>query len=245
MKLNILLQGALGRMGKAIKSAAAERGHRIVSEVDLGDRVADHFSGINMAIDFSHHAATRELARCSAERGVPLVIGTTGHSEEEKKVILELIEPVPVVWTGNYSLGVNLLFHLTEQASQILPNTYDVELVEIHHRFKRDAPSGTAEELLRRIRAASQRSNHVPVHGRKGITGARTDGEIGVHALRGGDVVGDHTIVFSGQGERVELVHRAADRMIFARGAIHAAEWLIDQAAGLYDMHDVLGLKQG
>ena len=245
MKLDILLQGALGRMGKAIKCAAAERGHRIVSEVDLGNRVADHFSGINMAIDFSDHAATRELARCAAERGVPLVIGTTGHSEKEKQAILELIEPVPVVWAGNYSLGVNLLFYLTERASGILPNGYDVELVEIHHRFKRDAPSGTAEELIRRIRAASHRSNHVPVHGRKGITGERTDGEIGVHALRGGDVVGDHTIVFSGQGERVELVHRAADRMIFARGAIHAAEWLIDKPAGLYDMQDVLGLKQG
>ena len=244
MKLDILLQGALGRMGKAVKGAASERGHRIVAEVDLGDRVADHLSGVSMAIDFSHHAATAELARCAADQGVPLVIGTTGHSEEEKQAILEATQPIPVVWTGNYSLGVNLLFHLTERASEILPNGYDVELVEIHHRFKGDAPSGTAEELLRRIRAAAHRSNHVEAHGRKGMTGARPDGEIGVHALRGGDAVGDHTIVFAGQGERIELVHRASDRMIFARGAIHAAEWLIGKAAGLYDMRDVLGMKQ-
>ena len=243
MKLDILLQGALGRMGQAIKGAANERGHRVVSEVDLGDRVSEHFSGVNLAIDFSHHAATIELAQCAAQRGVPLLIGTTGHSKEEKQTLLKVIQPIPVMWTGNYSLGVNLLFHLTERASEILPNDYDVELIEIHHRFKRDAPSGTAEELLKRIRAAAHRSNHDEKHGRKGMTGVRTDEEIGLHALRGGDAVGEHTVVFAGQGERVELVHRATDRMIFARGAIHAAEWLIGKPAGLYDMRDVLEMK--
>ena len=244
MKLNILLQGALGRMGNAIKAAADERGHRVAAGVDLGDRVADHFEGVNLAIDFSHHSATRELARCAGENGVPLIIGTTGHSQEERREILELIKPVAAMWTGNYSLGVNLLFFLTQKASEILPNDYDVELVELHHRFKQDAPSGSAAELVRRIQAASHRSSHGLVHGRKGIIGERTDREIGVHALRGGDAVGDHMVVFSGQGERLELTHRATDRMIFARGAIHAAEWLVNQPPGLYDMQNFLGLEE-
>jgi 4-hydroxy-tetrahydrodipicolinate reductase len=243
MSLKVLIQGALGRMGEALKQAAEDHGHEIVAAVDLGDCVSDCITGADLAIDFSHHSATHALADCAGQEGVPVVIGTTGHSEEEKRAILKALESVPVVWAGNYSLGVNLLFYLTQKASEILPNEYDAEVLEMHHRFKKDAPSGTAENLLERIRAAPQRSNHQVVHGREGITGERTDHEIGVHSLRGGDVVGDHTVMFSAQGERLELTHKASDRMIFARGAIHAGEWLVTQPPGLYHMQDVLGLK--
>ena len=243
MSLKILIQGALGRMGNALKEAAEERGHTIVAGIDLGDCVEDVIANADLAIDFSHHSATQALADCAGQKGVPVVIGTTGHSEEEKASIAKALESVPVVWAGNYSLGVNLLFYLTQKASEILPNDYDVEVIEMHHRFKKDAPSGTAENLLERVKAASQRAEHELKHGREGITGERTDREIGVHSLRGGDVVGDHTVVFSALGERLELTHKASDRMIFARGAIHAGEWLVSQQPGIYHMQDVLGLK--
>lgn len=243
MSLKILIQGVLGRMGVALKEAAEERGHTIVAGIDLGDCADDCIAGANLAIDFSHHSATKGLAECAGKHGVPVVIGTTGHSDDEKMEIIKALQSVPVVWAGNYSLGVNLLFYLTQKASEILPNEYDVEVLEMHHRFKKDAPSGTAENLLERIKEASQRSDHTLVHGREGITGERTDREIGVHSLRGGDVVGDHTVIFSALGERLELTHKASDRMIFARGAIHAGEWLVTQQPGIYHMQDVLGLK--
>lgn len=243
MKLNILIQGSLGRMGEALKRAAEEQGHVISVGIDIGDCVEDHVKGVDLAIDFSHHTATQGLADCAGKARIPMVIGTTGHSEKEKDSILKAVSGIPVVWAGNYSLGVNLLFYLTQKASEILPNDYDVEVIEMHHRFKKDAPSGTAENLLERIKAADVRSDHKLMYGREGIIGERTDREIGVHSLRGGDVVGDHTVVFATGGERLELTHKASDRMIFARGAIHAGEWLTQQSAGLYDMQDVLGLK--
>lgn len=243
MSLNILLQGALGRMGESIIKAAEEKGHTISASVDMGDCAEDHFNGVNLVIDFSHHTATLPLAKCAAKNNVPMVIGTTGHSPDEKEKILKTLQGVPVVWAGNYSLGVNLLFYLTQRASEILPNDYDVEIVEMHHRFKKDAPSGTAENLIERIKASDVRKDHELKHGREGITGERTNREIGVHALRGGDVVGDHTVIFSALGERVELAHKASDRMIFANGAVHAGSWLVNQPAGLYSMQDVLGLK--
>lgn len=230
-------------MGEALRKAADEKGHTIVAGIDIGDCAEDFIEGVDLAIDFSHHSATKELAVCAGKYGVPIVIGTTGHSEEEKTAILESLKSVPIAWAGNYSLGVNLLFYLTQKASEILPNNYDVEVTEMHHRFKKDAPSGTAENLIERIKTASTRSDHKLIHGREGIIGERTEREIGVHSLRGGDVVGDHTVMFSTPGERLELTHKASDRMIFAKGAIHAGEWLINQKPGLYNMQDVLGLK--
>lgn len=243
MKLNILIQGSLGRMGEALRQAAEDKGHIVLAGIDVGDCVEDHIEDVDLAIDFSHHSATQDLADCVGKAGIPLIIGTTGHSKLEKDSILNAVSGIPVVWAGNYSLGVNLLFYLTQKASEILPNIYDVEVIEMHHRFKKDAPSGTAENLLERIKAADVRSDHKLMHGREGIVGERTDREIGVHSLRGGDVVGDHTVVFATAGERLELTHKASDRMIFARGAIHAGEWLTQQSAGLYHMQDVLGLK--
>ena len=171
------------------------------------------------------------------------MIGTTGHSAEEKTRLLGLAQQVPCVWAGNFSIGVNLLFALTRRASAILGADYDIEVVEMHHRFKKDAPSGTAARLLEIILEERKLSAAALRHGREGITGERTPTEIGVHALRGGDVVGDHTVMFAAMGERLELTHKASDRGIFARGSLRAAQWLVGRKAGLYDMQDVLGLK--
>jgi 4-hydroxy-tetrahydrodipicolinate reductase len=150
---------------------------------------------------------------------------------------------IPCVWAGNFSVGVNLLFALTQRAAGILGADYDTEVVEMHHRFKKDAPSGTAARLLDIILEERQLTATALRHGRAGLTGERSPTEVGVHALRGGDVVGDHTVIFAALGERVELTHKASDRAIFARGALRAAHWIIGQPPGLYDMQDVLGLK--
>ena len=196
-----------------------------------------------MIIDFSSHRATEALLELALAHKKPIVIGTTGHSAEEKTRLLGLAQQVPCVWAGNFSIGVNLLFALTRRASAILGADYDIEVVEMHHRFKKDAPSGTAARLLEIIQEERKLSAAALRHGREGITGERTPTEIGVHALRGGDVVGDHTVMFAAMGERLELTHKASDRGIFARGSLRAAQWLVGRKAGLYDMQDVLGLK--
>lgn len=241
--LRILLNGARGRMGHAIAAAAPELGATIAAGVDAGDKPAAFLADCDVIIDFSAHAATRPMLELAVAHGKPIVIGTTGHSAEDKKALLELAARVPCVWAGNFSVGVNLLFALTRRASAVLGADYDAEVVEMHHRFKKDAPSGTAARLLeiileeRRLTAAALR------HGRQGITGERTASEVGIHALRGGDVVGDHTVIFAALGERLELSHKASDRSIFARGAVRAAHWVVSQAPGVYDMQDVLGVK--
>jgi 4-hydroxy-tetrahydrodipicolinate reductase len=171
------------------------------------------------------------------------VIGTTGHSAEDKKHLLAEAAKIPCVWSGNYSVGVNLLFALTRRAASVLGSDYDAEVVEMHHRFKKDAPSGTAARLLEIILEERKLTAEALRHGREGITGERTSTEVGIHALRGGDVVGDHTVMFAALGERVELTHKASDRGIFARGAVRAAQWLVGKPAGVHDMQDVLGLK--
>jgi 4-hydroxy-tetrahydrodipicolinate reductase len=157
--------------------------------------------------------------------------------------LLGLAQQVPCVWAGNFSIGVNLLFALTRRASAILGSDYDIEVVEMHHRFKKDAPSGTAARLLEIIMEERKLTAAALRHGREGITGERKPTEIGIHALRGGDVVGDHTVMFAAMGERLELTHKASDRGVFARGSLRAAQWLVGRKAGLYDMQDVLGLQ--
>jgi 4-hydroxy-tetrahydrodipicolinate reductase len=147
------------------------------------------------------------------------------------------------VWAGNFSVGVNTLFYLVNRAARSLPADFETEIVEMHHRFKKDAPSGTAARLLEIVLEARSSSGDAVAHGREGITGERPRGQVGMHALRGGDVVGDHTVMFAALGERLELTHKASDRMIFARGAVCAAHWAVRQAPGVYDMQDVLGLK--
>jgi 4-hydroxy-tetrahydrodipicolinate reductase len=243
MTLRVLINGGKGRMGHAVAAAAQELGIAVVGSVDVGDDVAAGAAQCDAIIDFSSHTATRGLLEIAVAQRKPVVLGTTGHSATEKEELLALAAKVPCVWAGNFSVGVNALFALTRRAAAVLGSDYDVEVTEMHHRFKKDAPSGTAARLLeiileeRRLDAAALR------HGREGITGERPPGEVGVHSLRGGDVVGDHTVIFAALGERLELTHKAGDRGIFARGALRAAQWIVSQRPGVYDMQDVLGLK--
>jgi 4-hydroxy-tetrahydrodipicolinate reductase len=243
MPLRILLNGAKGRMGQAIADAAPGMEMVVAGAVDAGDDLAGALTHCDVIVDFSSHQATKSLLQLAAARQKPVVIGTTGHSPAVKKELLALAAAVPCVWAGNFSVGVNLLFALTRRAAGVLGADYDVEVVEMHHRFKKDAPSGTAARLLEIILEERKLGADALRHGRSGITGERQPTEVGVHALRGGDVVGDHTVIFAAPGERIELVHKASDRGIFARGALRAAQWVVAQQPGVYDMQDVLGLR--
>ncbi len=243
MALKILLNGARGRMGQAIAGNAADLDAVIGAGLDVGDDLSKHIGGCDVIIDFSSHQATGRMLELATAHRKPVVIGTTGHDAAEKKRLLALAARVPCVWAGNFSVGVNLLFALTRRAAAVLGADYDAELIEMHHRFKKDAPSGTAARLLEIILEERKLNAGALRHGRSGITGERQPAEVGVHALRGGDVVGDHTVIFAALGERVELTHKASDRGIFARGALRAARWVVGQPAGVYDMQDVLGLK--
>jgi 4-hydroxy-tetrahydrodipicolinate reductase len=242
---NLVIHGAKGRMGQVLAACAARSpDFKVVGQIDLGDDLKAVLAEADVVIDFSFHAATPGVAALCAERQVGLVIGTTGHTEEEKSQITNRKSQIPIVWSANFSLGVNTLFWLTRKAAEILGPGFDLEIVEIHHRLKKDAPSGTAAALARILADARQHQlQDVIRHGRVGITGERTAAEIGVHSVRGGDVVGDHTVIFAGEGERVELTHKAASRETFARGALRAARWIAGRPPGLYDMQDVLGLK--
>ena len=243
MQTRITIIGAKGRMGQANLAAAREAGAEVVAALDQGDDLALGIAAADVVIDFSFHTATSEIIRLCVAYRKALVIGTTGHSAEEKKHLLTEAARIPCVWSGNYSIGVNLLFALTRRAASVLGSDYDAEVVEMHHRFKKDAPSGTAARLLEIILEERKLGAEALRHGREGITGERTSTEVGIHALRGGDVVGDHTVMFAALGERLELVHKASDRGIFARGAVRAAAWVTGQSPGVYDMQDVLGLK--
>jgi 4-hydroxy-tetrahydrodipicolinate reductase len=245
MSIRIVIAGARGRMGQMLTACAGRRpGMELVGQVDVGDALEDCIGRADVVVDFSLPAATLGIVRLCAEHRKGLVLGTTGHGEEERAAIASVAAPIPMVWTSNYSMGVNALFWLTRKAAEILGPSFDLEVVEMHHRMKKDAPSGTARtlaEVLASVRG--QQLAEVVRHGREGITGERTATEIGVHSLRGGDVVGDHMVVFAALGERVELSHRASSRETFAEGALRAAEWVIRQPPGQYDMQDVLGLR--
>ena len=230
-------------MGQAVAAAAQDMHIDIGGAVDAGDDLASALAGCDVVVDFSSHAATRSLLETAVAQRKPVVLGTTGHGVEEKKELLALAGRIPCVWAGNFSVGVNTLFALTRRATAILGADYDTEVIEMHHRFKKDAPSGTAARLLEIILEERKLGRDSLRHGREGITGERKPTEVGVHALRGGDVVGDHTVIYSALGERVELTHKASDRGIFARGALRAAQWVVSQRSGVYDMQDVLGLK--
>lgn len=193
-------------------------------------------------IDFSVPAATRGLARAAIGRGVGAVIGTTGLGPEDDAAIDALAETSPVLVAANFSLGVNLMLHLVEQAARALAD-YDLEVVELHHKRKRDAPSGTALAIGHALaRGRGHALSDVMTTGRSGDVGPRPPVEIGVLAVRGGDVIGEHTAYFFGEDERLEITHKAADRGLFARGAVHAAAWLVGKPPGRYEMADVLGL---
>ena len=244
MPLTILLNGARGRMGRAVAAAAAELGVRVGAAVDIGDDPSAVAAAWDVIVDFSTPAATAAILRLAADRRKPIVIATTGHAPADLPALRAAAAAVPCVWTANFSVGVNLLFHLTQVAAGVLGPEYDAEIVEMHHRLKKDAPSGTAQQLLEIIQQARRAGAAAVRHGRQGLTGERPSGEIGVHALRGGDVVGDHTVIFAGLGERLELTHRTTDSAILARGALRAAEWVRTRPPGLYDMQDVLGFRR-
>jgi len=217
---------------------------QIVGQIDLGDDLLPLIKEADVVVDFSFHDATPRFASICAEHKRALVIGTTGHSDAEKSQISNLKSQIPMVWASNYSTGVNMLFWLTRKAAETLGPNFDLEVVEMHHRMKQDAPSGTAStlaEILADVR--QQQLSKVIRHGRHGVTGERTAAEIGMHSLRGGDVVGDHTVIFAAAGERLELTHKASSRETFACGALLAAQWVVKQKPGLYDMQNVLGLK--
>ncbi len=245
MALRLHINGAQGRMGQALISCAAEfPATTVTAATDAGDDFAAGLALSDACIDFSHHTALGSvLAACIAAKKT-LVIGTTGISDEGVARIREASANIPIVYSGNYSTGVNTLLWLTRRAAEILGPDFDLEITETHHRMKKDAPSGTAKMLAETLAEVRNLQYNDDVrHGRHGDVGARTHGEIGMHAIRGGDVVGDHTVLFAALGERVELTHKASSRDIFARGAIRAATWAHGKPAGLYDMRDVLGLK--
>lgn len=195
-------------------------------------------------IDFSVPAATVENAKAAAVAGAAIVIGTTGLSMADKEAIAVAAKTVPVVLAPNMSMGINVMLKLIADAARVLGPAYDIEIVETHHRAKRDAPSGTALRLAEAVAEASGRDlANTARYERHGDIGPRTDEEIGIQTLRGGDVFGDHTVFFFGQGDRIEITHRASSRDTFARGAVRAALWLAGKSAGLFDMRDVLGLK--
>jgi 4-hydroxy-tetrahydrodipicolinate reductase len=241
----IIITGSKGRMGQALVACAARQpAVQVVGRIDLGDDLSACIGQADVVVEFSSHEATRGIAEICARHKKALVIGTTGHSDAERTRISDLKSQIPIVWSANYSTGVNALFWLTRKAVEILGLSFDLEIVEMHHRTKKDAPSGTARTLAEIVAAVRrQRLDQVSRHGRTGLVGERAPEEIGIHSVRGGDVVGDHTVIFADAGERLELTHRASSRETFANGALRAAQWVANQRPGLYDMQDVLGLK--
>jgi len=234
--IRILLVGAKGRMGKAIAAAAKNRSEVTISgKLDRSDPLALSIHDSDVVIDFSHTEATELVCRTCLENKKPLVLGTTGHTEEQTKLIEAAAQAVPILFAPNFSVGVNALFWLTRKVAELLGPDFDLEIVEMHHRSKKDSPSGTAKRLGEILIKARS-------HGRKRPNGEGPHDEIGMHSLRGGDVVGEHTVIFAGQGERLELIHRASNRETFALGALRAAQWIVGKSPGLYSMQDVLGL---
>lgn len=244
--LRFALCGAAGRMGRAIADCAerAPQEYQLAAACQRGGDLAAELAAGEVAIDFSSPDALHPLLDACLAQGKPLVVGTTGHDQAGLHAIEQAAGSIPIVLAANFSVGVNALFWLTRQAAQILGPGFDLEVIEVHHRLKKDAPSGTARRLAAILADARGLSlEHDVRHGREGQIGARSPHEIGLHAVRGGDVVGDHTVLFADTGERLELVHRASSRETFAAGALRAAAWLRGRAPGLYDMEDVLGLR--
>ena len=265
---NTIVAGAAGRMGGRLINAvmdhpqlelvgAFERPNHPDAGRDAGLAAGLGETGIPLSesleevieegevvIDFTQPEASLRHMEMAAERGRAMVVGTTGFSADQRRRIEELGERMRLVVAPNMSVGVNLLFKVVGDVARILGPAFDREIIEIHHRLKKDAPSGTAVRLAEVLaEAGGQKLEDCAVYGREGLVGQRTDEEIGVLAVRAGDIVGEHTVLFGGMGERIEITHRAHSRDTFARGAARAAAWLADQKPGLYDMQDVLGLR--
>ena len=265
---NIAILGANGRMGRVLidavqqdeqaqlASAAVRSGSSLVGAdagelagigkigVGLTDDVAAHINNIDVLIDFTLPEALAANLQFCVAHNKPIVIGTTGLTLAQKQLLKDAAQHIPVVFAANYSVGVNLLLNLVRQTARVMGDTADIEIIETHHRFKKDAPSGTAMAIGEAIADELGRDlNECAVYGREGDTGERTQSTIGFATVRGGDVIGDHTVLFADLGERVEITHKASSRLTFAKGAVKAAIWLVKQPAGLYDMQDVLGFK--
>jgi 4-hydroxy-tetrahydrodipicolinate reductase len=241
----LTLSGAVEVPGPAVGQDAGLLAGVGPLDVPVQDSLAKALAGADVLIDFTVPEASVANARVCAERGVAMVVGSTGFTPETKAEVVAAARKVPVVLSPNMSVGVNVLFELVRQAARLMGPGFDVEIVELHHKHKRDAPSGTAVRLAE---VAAEALGRTPqdsfCFSRQGITGERPPAQIGVQTLRGGDVVGEHTVMFVGEGERVELVHRATSRTQFATGAVRAAEWVAGRKPACYDMADVLGLRK-
>jgi 4-hydroxy-tetrahydrodipicolinate reductase len=210
----------------------------------IGGRIEDVLDAADVVIDFTNAASSLEHLRAASVRGIPMVIGSTGFTQGQLGEARRLASTVPCVISPNMSIGVNILFRIAAETTRLLGDGFDVEIIEAHHRFKKDAPSGTAIKLAQTVADTLGRDlGQVGVYARHGMIGERTAPEIGIQTIRGGDIVGEHTIIFASLGERIEIVHRAHNRDNFARGAVRAAKWVIGKPGGIYDMSDVLGIK--
>ncbi len=265
--IKVVIAGASGRMGKTLLEAVAgasdmrlhgalersgspllgkDAGELIGASLGakLSDDIAAALDGADVLIDFTRPEATLRHLQICRDKGVALVIGTTGFDADGKAAIAAAGETVPVVFAPNMSVGVNLALRLLDMAARVLNEGFDIEIVEAHHRHKVDAPSGTALRMGEVVAAALGRDlKSCAIYGREGVTGEREASTIGFSTLRGGDIVGDHTVMFAGVGERLEITHKASSRMTFALGALRAARFLAGKSSGLFDMQDVLGLK--
>ena len=222
----VLLVGAGGRMGQAVAAAVArDDSVTITAGLERGDSIAPAIESCDAVIDFSSADATEAICRACAEHRKPLILGTTGHSAAQKDSVVAAAKNIPLVFAANFSIGVNVLFALTRSAAGLLGHDFDLDVIEMHHRTKKDAPSGTAKRLLEILQEVRGGNSAIPAQ-----------------SIRAGDIVGEHTVIFAGAGERLELTHRAASRETFAAGAVRAARWAMTQAPGLYRMEDVLGL---
>ena len=222
--VRVLLIGAAGRMGKTVcELSQSDPEIEISAQCDLGDSIEPAMKNCDVAIDFSQADSIDEICRAALQHGKSLVIGTTGHSQQQRKTIEKTARSAPIILASNFSVGVNVLLWLTQKAATLLGSEFNPEIVETHHKMKKDAPSGTAKTLAEILKAV--RNSEIPIQ-----------------SIREGDVVGEHTVIFSGPGESLELTHRAANRGIFAGGALRAAKWIVDKPPGLYSMQDVLGL---
>lgn len=268
MTARIAVAGAAGRMGKAILEVCSETDGVVVTTaieqessprlgmdsgelagvdkngVPVSSGISTHINDFDILIDFTSPEAVAQNLELCRKSGKSMVIGTTGLDSDQKQAVLAASADIAIVFSPNMSIGVNLCFKLTELAASILGNSADIEIIEAHHRMKKDAPSGTAIRLGEIIAETLGRDlGRCAVYGREGLSGERDRQAIGFETIRAGDIVGDHTVLFASTGERVEITHKASSRKTFASGAVHAAKWLMNRAPGLYDMQDVLGLR--
>lgn len=243
--LNIAVAGASGRMGKMLIEAIGEAPDTVLSgALDIGADLAAELAGARVLIDFTRPEGTLDHLAYCAKNGIAMVIGTTGFDDAGKAAIRAAAEHTAIVFAPNMSVGVNVTLKLLEMAARSFHEGYDIEIVEAHHRHKVDAPSGTALKMGEVIADALGRDlKTCAVYGREGVTGARDPSTIGFATIRGGDIVGDHTVLFAGDGERIEISHKSSSRVTYAHGALRAARFLADKQTGLFDMQDVLNLK--